>query len=176
MSNSKKRKKRNESDKQYEVIEGVGINVRNIEPFIDRKKYIKALLDYFPGDEVLIELGEGSYDAVLDNPYFGLEQGLVYISYGKYGSECGFPFACAIERTDRTVNGYFYYMGSILQCPPFKTHEEIHKAMVEIVQSVTTGLTGSQIDAMIDDCMHIEADILKYDEGIMADFDYDFVC
>lgn len=175
MSNSKKRKTRNESDKQYEVIEGVGINVRNIEPFIDRKKYIKALLDYFPGDAVLIELGEGSYDAVCDNPYFGLEQGLVYISYGKYGSECGFPFACAIERTDRTVpctctcdattNGYFYYRGSILQCPPFKTPEEIHKAMVEIVQSVTTGLTGSQIDAMIDDCMHIEADI-----------DYDFVC
>lgn len=136
------------------MIEGVGIDTDKIEPFIDKKKLAKMLLEQLPDDEELLEIISNENYEKLDmrdfmygEPFDNLGDLLTHcddtdsLTYGDDG-ECG---------------TYFYYPPSMpwgrSQNEP-KTLEEVHHRIVNAVQ-VITNLSDNEIEAMIDDDLYV---------------------
>lgn len=138
----------------YWMIEGVGIDTSRCEPFINKEKLTKMLIEQLPDDELLLEIiKDKKYDKLdvrdfLDeNPFSNLGDLLTHcdntdsITYGDDGEG----------------GSYFYYPPSM---PWYRTEtepdtpEEVHRRIIKAVQ-VITDLSDKEIEAMIDDDLYV---------------------
>ena len=138
----------------YWMIEGIGINMDKVEPFLNKEKLAHMLLEQLPDDEKIITIVENKVYSQLDvrdflygNPFGNLAELLIHcdktdsITYGDNG-EGGV---------------YFYYPPSMpwrrTEAEPDSV-EEVHRRIIMAVK-VVTDLSDEEIEAMIDDDLHV---------------------
>lgn len=138
----------------YWVIEGVGINVNTIRPYLNKEKLVQFLTEQLPDDELVIEFEKKGTccdlnidDFLHGDPFDNLADLLTFcddsnsLNYGDDGES----------------NEYLYYPPSL----PWhrtgneaETIEEVHRRIIKAVQRVTD-LSDEEIEQMIDDELYV---------------------
>lgn len=138
----------------YWVIEGVGIEVSDVEPYLDGEKLCNMLCEQLPDDERLRSISERKaynelsyYNYIHGYPFYGLADILTHcddtdsITYGDDGE----------------MREFFYYPPSMpwhhTENEP-QTLQEVHRRIIAAVRKITT-LSEQEIDDMIDDELYI---------------------
>lgn len=138
----------------YWMIEGIGIDTDKIEPFLNKEKLARMLLEQLPDDEELASIIENKQYNELDvndflygEPFNNLADLLTHcddtdsITYGDDGDG----------------GAYFYYPPSM---PWHRTDnepdtiEEVHRRIITAVQ-VIADLTDDEIETMINDDLYV---------------------
>lgn len=138
----------------YWMIEGVGIDTDKVEPFLDKVKLAKMLLEQLPDNEWLLEISTNKKYDELDVQDF---------LYGEPFGNLG-DLLTHCDDTDSITYGddggggsYFYYSPSMpwhrTETEP-DTLEEVHRRIIKAVQAVTN-LSASEIETMIDDDLYV---------------------
>lgn len=138
----------------YWLIEGVGIETGKIEPFINKEKLAKLLIQQLPGEELLEEIiANENYDALdvdeflYGNPFDNLADLLTHCD-DTDTITCG---------NDGENGSYFYYSPSMpwhrKQNEP-RTLEEVHRRIIRAVKTITD-LSSKEIEKMIDDDLYV---------------------
>lgn len=138
----------------YWMIEGVGIDTDKIEPYINKEKLAKMLLEQLPDDEELLEIiANKKYDELdLRNFLYGEP----FENLGDLLSHCDDTDSITYG-DDGESGSYFYYPPSMpwhrMQGEP-ETLEEVHRRIIKAVQAITN-LSNKEIEAMIDDNLYV---------------------
>lgn len=138
----------------YWMIEGIGIDTDKIEPFLNKEKLARMLLEQLPDDEELASIIENKQYNELDvndflygEPFNNLADLLTHcddtdsITYGDDGDG----------------GAYFYYPPSM---PWHRTDnepdtiEEVHRRIITAIQ-VIADLTDDEIETMINDDLYV---------------------
>jgi len=138
----------------YWMIEGIGIDVEKIEPFIDRKKLCHMLHEQLPSDELLQDIIDRKAYDELD--YYDFLYGEPFQSLADILTHCDDSNSITYGG-DGDGGEYFYYPPSM----PWnragnepKTIGEVHSRIIEAVQKITV-LTSQEIENMIDDELYV---------------------
>lgn len=138
----------------YWVIEGIGIDADQVEPFINKKKLANMLLRKCPNHEGLMRIHTNqAYDELnvedflYGTPFENLGELLVY---------CDDTYSL-VYGDDGADSSYFYYPPSM----PWNrrdnepdTLEEVHRRIIKAVRSITD-LSAADIEKMIDDHLYV---------------------
>lgn len=138
----------------YWMIEGVGIDVDKIKPYLSNEKLVHFLAEQLPDDEIVTEIIEKEAFSDLDindfmygEPFNNLGDLLAHcddsnsLSYGDDGESGAYLFYPPSLPWERTENDP-------------ETLEEAHRRIVKAVQRVTD-LSAERIEEMIDDDLYV---------------------
>ena len=138
----------------YWLIEGIGIDVEKIVPFLDKKDLAHFLLEQLPDDEELSSIvNDGRYEGMDYEEFTG---GNPFENLADMLTHC--------DDTDSLTFGddgdgglYFYYPPSM---PWQRTKnepdsvDEVHRRIIKAVKKITS-LLDSEIEEMIDDDLYV---------------------
>lgn len=138
----------------YWVIEGVGINVNTIRPYLNKEKLVQFLTEQLPDDELVIEFKKKGAccdlnidDFLYGDPFDNLadllshcddSNSFTYGDDGESGAYLYYPPSFPWERTENEP----------------ETLEEVHRRIIKAVQRVTD-LSDEEIEQMIDDELYV---------------------
>lgn len=138
----------------YWVIEGVGINVNTIRPYLNKEKLVQFLTEQLPDDELVIEFKKKGTccdlnidDFLYGDPFDNLADLLSHcddsnsLTYGDDGESGAYLYYSPSLPWERTEN------------EP-ETLEEAHRRIIKAVQRVTD-LSDEEIEQMIDDELYV---------------------
>lgn len=139
------------------LIEGIGINADDIIPYVNNKKLVKTLFDYYSNNDDLKNIIKNeSYtdftaEQLIEDYVFIFSNSLAEFLY--LCDDTDFLVFCS----DGEGSTYLYYQPTMpwerADNEP-KSVEEVHEIIINIVQKVTD-LSSQEIENLIDDELYV---------------------